>query len=67
MLDDLKHFRKYLKKSINDYLTIIEERERVHNINRYEDIVCIKLLGRIDGYVYMETYIDNIIRKNEGA
>ena len=67
MLEDLHALREYLKKSISDYLTIIEERERVHKINRYEDIVCIKLLGRIDGYVNIESYIDGIIRKNEGA
>ena len=47
MLDDLLALRQYLKKSIADYITIIEERERVHKINRYEDVVCIKLLGRM--------------------
>ena len=67
MLDDLLALRQYLKKSIADYITIIEERERVHKINRYEDVVCIKLLGRIDGYVNIESYIDGIIRKNEGV
>ena len=67
MLEDLIALRQYLKKSISDYLTIIEERERVHKINRYEDVVCIKLLGRIDGYVNIESYIDGIIRKNGGA
>lgn len=67
MLEDLLALREYLKKSISDYLTIIEEREKLYKINRYEDGVSIKLLGRIDGYVNIESYIDGIIRKNGGA
>lgn len=66
-----KEFVGLIKDEITDAIisngTAIKERVENHNVNRYEDNICVMCDGKVSALVGIEDFLDNLLKELKGT